>query len=193
MDDGSKHDYDNDIYNGRHGVRRDGQPREDTRRHSRSVNEKPGGNKEDTREIIRREQERKRTKEQDKEEDQDKEHGDKRQRRYNRPYERRWCSICHKNGEQEWRCKTHDAINCTKYSETKHHANDKYTDDELHRAKQIITEDMKRNGFNTTSRSSKTQHQLPADTEHGMGDSDDEGDESQTEHMRKYLGVDFPR
>ena len=99
VNDGSNHDYNNDIYNGRHGVRRDGQPREDTRRHSRSVNEKPGGNKEDTREIIRREQERKRTKEQDKEEDQDKEHEEKRQRRYNRPYERRWCSICHKNGD----------------------------------------------------------------------------------------------
>jgi hypothetical protein len=49
----------NDIYNGRHGVRRDGQPRdmrEDTKRHSRFVNEKPGGNKEDTREVIRRAQ-----------------------------------------------------------------------------------------------------------------------------------------
>jgi hypothetical protein len=74
--------------------------------------------------------------------------------------------------------------------------NENYTDDELHRAKQITTRDMKRKGFYTTSRSSKTQHQLPADTEHRMGgsdDSDDEVDESRTEQMRKYLGIDFPR
>jgi hypothetical protein len=28
--------------------------------------------------------------------------------------------------------------------------NEKYTDDELHRANQVITQDMKRSGFNTT-------------------------------------------
>jgi hypothetical protein len=27
----------------------------------------------------------------------------------------------------------------------------------------------------------------------GSDDSDDEGDESRTEQMRKYLGIDFPR
>ena len=71
--------------------------------------------------------------------------------------------------------------------------NENYTDDELHRAKQIIALDMKRNNINATSNSTKTQYQLPPDTEHGMCDSDDEVDESRTEQMRKYLGIDFPR
>ena len=32
VDDGSNHDYDNDIHNGRHQIKRDGQPRDDARR-----------------------------------------------------------------------------------------------------------------------------------------------------------------
>ena len=88
VDDGSNHDYDNDIHNGRHQIKRDGQPRDDARRHSRFANDK----KEDAREIIRRAQERERTKKQDKEEDRDKEHDDNRRRnekrKYDTPYER---------------------------------------------------------------------------------------------------------
>ena len=182
VDDGSNHDYDNDIHNGRHQTKRDGQPRDDARRHSRFANDK----KEDAREIIRRAQERERTKKQDKEEDRDKEHDDNRRRnekrKYDTPYEKRWCSTCYHNGEQEWRCKTHNAVDCSKYKTIKTDTHENYTDGELKRAKEIIAMDTtaRANRSHARIRSSREQHQqLPLDTEHGMGNSDDEEKQEQ--------------
>ena len=182
VDDGSNHDYDNDIHNGRHQIKRDGQPRDDARRHSRFANDK----KEDAREIIRRAQERERTKKQDKDEDRDKEHDDNRRRnekrKYDTPYEKRWCSTCYHNGEQEWRCKTHNAVDCSKYKTIKTDAHENYTDGELKRAKEIIAMDTtaRANRSHARIRSSREQHQLlPLDTEHGMGNSDDEEKQEQ--------------
>ena len=69
---------------------------------------------------------------------------------------------------------------------------EKYTDEDLQRAKEITALDMKRNNISVSSNSARTQRQLPADTEHGMCDSDDEEYEPTGQMpFKKYLEMDF--
>ena len=70
--------------------------------------------------------------------------------------------------------------------------NENYTDEDLQKAKRIIALDMERNNINVSSQSTRTQCQLPADTEHGMCDSDDEEYEPTGQMpFKKYLEMDF--
>jgi hypothetical protein len=63
--------------------------------------------------------------------------------------------------------------------------NENYTDEDLQRAKEIMAMDTTARASRSQARisSSRTQRKLPADTEHGMDDSDNESDKSNWEHL----------
>jgi hypothetical protein len=122
-----------------------------------------------------------------------------------KPYERRWCSICDDNGEEDWRCKTHNAVDCSRTkTRTSHQGhghknytaedNQRYTPDDIQRAKTIIAYEMQCNGLTTCNRTltSTSRRGLPKETEQGMEESsdDDDDDEATTQQLKNYLGFD---
>jgi hypothetical protein len=75
-----------------------------------------------------------------------------------------------------------ESFDCSKYKTIKTDAHENYTDGELKRAKEIIAMDTtaRANRSHARIRSLREQHQLlPLDTEHGMGNSDDEEKQEQ--------------
>ena len=212
VNDNSRRNYDNDQYNDQRDIKREGQPREDGR------------------DIIIRERERrlherarKTKRERDTDHDKDKDNrwdkkdkekdwrADPRQEqkktKYDKPYERRWCSICNDNGEEDWRCKTHNAVDCSRKStrtshqghahknDTEEDKNQRYTPDDIQRAKAIIAYEMQCHGLTTCNRisTSTSRRRLPKETEQGMEESsdDDDDDEAATRQLKNYIGFDY--
>jgi hypothetical protein len=211
VNDDSRRNYDNDRYNDQRDIEREGQPRMDGR------------------EIIMREWERrlqasaresKRGRDTDQDKDKDNEwdrlkdkykdwrqdpRQEQKKTKYNRPYEKRWCSICEDNGEEDWRCKTHNAVDCSRTrTRTSHQGhghkkdtaedNQRYTPDDIQRAKAIIAYEMQCHGL-TTCASSTSRRGLPKETKQGMEESsdDDDDDEATTQQLKNYLGFDFDK
>ena len=73
--------------------------------------------------------------------------------------------------------------------------NKNYNDEDLQRTKEVVAMDMKAKASRSHARTrpSRTQRELPADTEHGIDDSDDELTKSNSEptweSMRNYMGM----